>query len=188
MNQIHLKKPRRDERMERSKKTPATDLSSEIRREYDRLKDVIDAIPLSQRGLKLLDGTSGKVSVVDLIAYQIGWGKCLIRWYMKGLKGEYPEMPGDGFSKWSYVEIAKHFYKKYRYDGAEEQMKILDELVLHILKIVNQEAKNGNLDQIGIWPWCTLRSGKSWPLSKWIRVNTATPYKRVFKLIKKILL
>lgn len=174
--------------MMRSKKASPTDFSREIRLEYDRLKDSVAAIPVSQRELKLLDGTGGKVSVIDLIAYQIGWSKCLIRWYEAGLQGKYPEMPGDGFSQWSYVEIAKHFYKKYRYDGAEEQMKILDELVLNILTIVNQEAKNDQLDQIGVWAWCTLRSGKSWPLSKWIQVNTVAPYKRAIKLIKKIAL
>ncbi len=172
--------------MIRSKKTPATDLSRDISLEYDRLKDAVSAIPISQRELKLLDGTGGKVGVVDLIAYQIGWGKCLIQWYETGLQGKYPEMPGDGFSQWSYVAIAKHFYKKYRYDGSEEQMKILDELVLNILRIVNQEAKNGNLDRIGVWPWCTLRSGKSWSLSKWIQVNTVAHYKRAVKLFKKI--
>lgn len=161
------------------------DHSSKIRLEYDRLKDATAAFPISKRGLKLLDGTGGKVSIADLIAYQIGWGNCLIRWYETGLKGEHPEMPGDGFSQWSYEEIAKHFYKKYRYDGAEEQMKILDELVLNILKIVDREEKNGNLDQIGVWAWCTLRSGKSWPLSKWIQVNTIAPYKRAVKVIKK---
>ncbi len=171
--------------MKSSKRTSPTDFSSKIRQEYDSLKDTTAAISISQRQLKLIDGTGGKISVVDLIAYQIGWAKCLIRWYETGLRGEYPEMPGDGFSQWSYVEIAKHFYKKYRYDGAEEQMKILDELVLNILKIVNQEEEKGHLDRIGIWPWCTLQSGKSWPLIKWIQVNTVAPYKRAVKLIKK---
>lgn len=41
------------------------------------------------------------------------------------------------------------------------------------------------LDQRGIWAWCTLASGKQWPLSKWIRVKTASPYKRAVQLIKK---
>lgn len=168
------------------KKTSPTDLNKKIILEYDRFKDVVSAIPVSQRELKLFDGTGGKVSVVDLIAYQIGWGKCLIRWYEAGLRKEHLEMPGDGFSQWKYVEIAKHFYKKYKYDAGEEQMKTLDEVVLDILKIVKHEAKSGNLDQIGIWPWCTLRSEKPWPLSKWIQINTIAPYKRAVKLIKKI--
>ena len=54
-----------------------------------------------------------------------------------------------------------------------------------ILEIVKIEQQANQLDQIGIWAWCTLASGKQWPLSKWIRVNTASPYKRAVLLIKK---
>ncbi len=160
-------------------------LSQDIRREYDRLVNGIAAIPLSLRTLKKIDGTGGKVSVADLIAYQIGWGKCLIRWYEAGIKGIMPDMPGEGFTKWNYVAIARHFQKKYQYDSADEQMALFHLVVLRILEIVATEDQTGNLDRLGVWPWCTLSSGKQWPLSKWIRVNTAAPYKRALSLIKQ---
>ena len=37
--------------------------------------------------------------------------------------------------------------------------------------IAPPEQQTRNLDQKSIWPWCTLTSGKKWPLSKWIRIN-----------------
>ena len=86
-------------------------LIQDIQREKDRLVKIVSSIPVSRWTLKVIDGTGGKVSIADLIAYQIGWAKCLIRWYESGIKGEMPEMPGDGFSAWDYVAIARHFYQ-----------------------------------------------------------------------------
>jgi hypothetical protein len=37
--------------------------------------NLIASIPASSRTLKKIEGTGGKVSVTELIAYQIGWGK-----------------------------------------------------------------------------------------------------------------
>lgn len=160
-------------------------LSQDVQKAYEQLIKTADSVPASKRRDKIIEGTGGRVSVSDLIAYQIGWGKCLIRWYEAGIKGEQPEMPGDGFSKWDYVAIARHFYQKYSYDASIQQLKVFQEIVALILEITQKEQRIGNLDQEGIWPWCTLSSGKKWPLSKWIQVNTASPYNRAARLIKK---
>lgn len=160
-------------------------LAQDVRRESNRLVKTVSSLPISMKAIKNIEGTGDKVSVADLIAYQIGWGKCLIRWYDAGVKGETPEMPGEGFSTWDYVAIAKHFYKKYCYDSSDQQIIVFQQVVARILEIIQFEYQTGNLDQIGVWPWCTLSSGKQWPLSKWIRINTASPYKRAIQLIKK---
>lgn len=160
-------------------------LGQEIRNAYDKLIKMLNTHPISERTLKVIDAPSGKVSASDLIAYQIGWGKCVIQWYEAGIRGENPEMPGEGFSTWNYTAIAQHFYEKYHYDGFNEQMKVFQEVVSTLLKIVEREHKTDRLDQTNVWTWCTLSSGKHWPLSKWIRVNTVSPYKRAAQLIKK---
>lgn len=160
-------------------------LSHEIEKKYECLRKLVVHISCADRELKQIDGTGGKVSVTDLIAYQIGWGKSLIRWYESGIAGKLPVMPGDGFSTWDYAAIAKHFYQNYRYDGAELQDRAFQEVVVQIIKIVEKEFEKGQLDKVGIWDWCTLASGKEWPLSKWVRVNTCAPYKRAFQLIRK---
>ena len=102
-----------------------------------------------------------------------------------GISGQVPEMPGDGFSSWNYIAIARHFYRKYCYDSSDQQMVVFDQVVSRILEIIQKENDAGNLDRIGVWSWCTLSSGKQWPLSKWIRVNTVAPYKRAAQWIKK---
>lgn len=160
-------------------------LSQEIVTEYEKLMHMIASIPISSRHLKKIEGTGGLVSICDLTAYQIGWGNCLMRWYESGVKGENSEMPGEGFSKWDYVAIAKHFYAKYSYDQAELQEQAFYQVVSHLIHIVEIENQTGHLEQVGVWAWCTLSSGKPWPLAKWVRVNTSAPYKRAQSAIRK---
>lgn len=96
-----------------------------------------------------------------------------------------PIMPGEGFSKWGYVAIAQHFYQKYHYPVSHEQNQVFEQTVQQLLHIVEKEYQTGYLDQIGVWPWCTLQSGKQWPLSKWIKINSSSAYKRATSLVKK---
>lgn len=177
--------------MKISKKPPQEDplpleapLSLEINKEYNRLKKLVASIPPAARLVKKIEGTGGLVSVSDLIAYHIGWGKNIIRWYETGIKGETPVMPGDGFSTWDYTAIASYFYKNYAYDSKSLQDETFHQVVLDLLAIVEKEHLSGNLTALGVWPWCTLSSGKQWPLGKWIKVNTVAPYKRAYTLIK----
>lgn len=159
-------------------------LSQEIVREYDRLVKIVSSIPKASRLLKIIAWTGGNVSVRDVIAYQIGWGKCLISWYESGLRNDMPQMPGEGFTKWNYTEIALHFYQKYQ----DDQEKVFKQVVSHILDIVEKEHQSGNLYKLGVWPWCTLQSGKQWSLDKWIKVNTSSPYKRAIQSFTKVFL
>ncbi len=159
------------------------ELSNLILKEYQKLLIAVSRVPEHERTEKILEGTGGMVSVADVIAYQIGWGKLLIGWYEAGIKGEMPEMPDKGFSKWDYVGLARRFYAKYD----RNQEKELEKVVRRIVEIVEAESKTGNLEKLGVWPWCTLPSGKQWPLKKWITVNTSSPYKKAASLITSLI-
>jgi len=132
-----------------------------------------------------LKGTGGPCSVADLLAYQIGWGKLLISWYQAGVAGQSIVMPGDGFTTWDYEGLARHFYKNYSYENAAAALKEFTDVVGQISVFVEHEHVTGNLYDVGVWEWCTLRSGKQWPLEKWVRVNTIAPYKRATAMIRK---
>lgn len=160
-------------------------LSKSIIHEYNKLLHAITQVPQKYHAIKSINATGGQVSIRDIIAYQIGWGTLLLSWYNAGIKGKMPAMPGEGFTKWDYVGLAKHFYKKYHYSSLEEQLQYFKELVQEIILIVETEYKTGNLEKLGVWDWGTLKSGKQWPLSKWITINTVAPYERATTLINK---
>lgn len=162
-------------------------LGNALEKSYNALVELLAKVPAHNRTIAKIEGTGGMVSIADIVAYQIGWGTLLIGWYNAGINGKTLDMPGDGFSTWDYTGLARHFYTKYRYDSAQEQDQRLHVIVQHILNIIEHEYQTGNLDKIGVWTWCTLASGKQWPLSKWITVNTVSPYKRAATLIRKFL-
>lgn len=156
-------------------------LSKDIVSAYEKLMGALSQI--SPEG-RLINGSFG--SAADLIAYQIGWGTLLSGWYEAGIRGEVPVMPGEGFSKWDYNALAMHFYKKYHVDGYLQQERVFSEVVQRIIEIVEVEHRTRNIDKLGVWQWCTLASGRQWPLSKWVRVNTVSPYTRAARLVKAL--
>ncbi len=162
-------------------------LSLSIEKEYNHLISVLQKVPSDVLEHKVLEGTAGPMSIRDSIAYLIGWGTLLIGWYEAGIRGELPQMPGAGFTKWDYRGVAHYFYVHYRYESFQEQHIQLNSIVENILALVEKEYAVGHLDSLGVWAWCVLPSGKQWPLSKWITVNTGAPYKRTAQSIQRFL-
>jgi hypothetical protein len=160
-------------------------LSNNILGAYTSLVRIINTQNPTEFKVKKYDGTVGPVSIAELLSYQIGWGSLLIYWYETGLQHDTFQIPGEGFTEWKYNDIAHHFYKKYDHYSLEELLVQFKEIVTTIVTIVEKEHTTGNLETLGIWKWCTLKSGKQWPLSKWIQINTVAPYKRCYTIIKK---
>lgn len=165
----------------------AAPLSRLVIKEYNALMSRFISLPKDKFFQETFLSERGKMSCAKLLAYQIGWGQLLISWYDNGIRGEVPEMPGEGFTKWDYKAIAEHFYKKFASLSFERQAELFAAVVSKIIDIIETEYKSGNLDKTGVWPWCTLASGKKWPLSKWIRVNTYAPYKRATSVLRKMM-
>lgn len=158
-------------------------LSKDIIKFYEILVGKVDFINKDKFFLKAYQMSGVRVSAAEIISYQIGWGKLLIYWYESGAAGIDFIMPGEGFDKWNYKALAKHFFSKYSNYSKKELMDEFHKTVSKIVEIVNQEGVSGNLEQSSAWEWLRLKSGKKWPLSKWVTVNTVAPYKRAIKLI-----
>jgi hypothetical protein len=162
-----------------------TQLDKTLLEEYRKLKNAIELISAKQYLIQDIELMNEKISMRNLIAYQIGWGTLLVGWYETGVRGEIPIMPGEGFDTWDYHAIAHHFYKKYHLKSIHAQLEVFDALIHRIVSIIEKELELDRLDKLGVWKWCTLKSGKKWPLSKWIQVNTIAPYKRARILLTR---
>jgi len=171
------------------KKTGSTKspLALLLQEQYTQLKDVVVDVPEEKLNSKIIPFSHSEVSVRDLVAYQIGWATLLINWYKTGVQGKMPHMPSEKFSTWDYSGLADHFYKTYHYSSIDKQLEHFHKVVAEIIECVEHEFETENLDKVGVWPWCTLQSGKQWSLHKWVTVNTTAPYKRATTLIKKII-
>lgn len=160
-------------------------LSRELFEAYTKLIHQVSALSEKQFFAKTFKGTGGIVSPADLLAYQIGWGHLLIEWYESGIHNRQMIMPGEGFSRWEYTAIAKHFYQKYATCTLSELKNAFHLTVQRVIDMIEKEYATGHLDALGVWGWCQLQSGKEWPLSKWIKINTIAPYKRALKILKE---
>ena len=137
---------------------------------------------------KIIEGfVKEETSICNVISYLIGWGNMLIEWYEQGLTGKDFVMPGQGFAKWDYAKIAQHFFQKYHQNTLTQQLALLEKTISQIVSIIKKEDTHGNIEKLGVWKWCTLKSGTQWPLSKWITVNSTAPCTRAITKIRKAL-
>ena len=151
---------------------------------HKKLQDIVERVQSREMKKKEIPFTGVLCSICDILAYQVGWGNFLLSWYKSGLENELPVMPCKGFD-WDYNAIAEHFYKKYSRNSLKYLERSLQQIVDELVSIIVTETQNGNLNKLGVWPWCRLKSGKEWPLSKWIQVNTIAPYSRATSAIRK---
>lgn len=162
-----------------------TALSKNIQESYNALIQTVAQVPEADWTLKNIHFGTEIISPQNLIAYQVGWGKLLLSWYTAGIQGMQPIMPGEGFTAWNYKRIAHHFYTTYMNYKPQELCQDFQRTVLSIIEISEKESLSGNLDKIDVWAWCTLASGRAWPLAKWVQINTVAPYKRARTVLKR---
>ena len=167
-----------------TKSPPTSPLVKELVSAFHSLLNALEHSTLKESTSTPIATENGFLSLTGLLAYQIGWGKLLIRWYRNGVEGKNVVMPGEGFTTWDYKGLRKHFEAIYSFNY-DVQVGLLQNIVAEVIEIAEFEHLSGNLDHLGVWQWCTLKSGKQWPLCKWIRVNTIAPHKNAAALIRK---
>jgi len=160
-------------------------LALELILTYNKLVSFVMELPESLHKSEIIIGFDKKIiSVSNVLSYLLGWTNMVLTWYKQGKKGIIFIMPGEGFDTWNYEKITEYFYEKYRSVNRHKQCLLLKESTYKIIKIIETESQLDNLDKLGVWEWCTLKSGKKWPLKKWITVNSLSPYKRALSKIK----
>lgn len=122
----------------------------------------------------------GGVSVCDVIAYQIGWGKLLLGWELAEKNQEILSMPDKGY-KWNQLTALAHsFYDTYKnFTLAQllgEYKKVVQEIQAMISSMSEEELFTLQKRQ-----W----AGDKWPISKWVQVNTIAPYTAARRKIRK---
>lgn len=143
---------------------------------YQKLDAELDKVNEEECRIKELEGN---VSVCDIVAYQIGWGKLLLGWESAEQKGTKPAMPAPGY-KWNQLgSLATSFYAEYSnlpLSQLRSEYKNVVEQILNMIYNMSEEEL------------CTLQkrqwAGDKWPVTKWIQVNTIAPYSSARRKIR----
>ena len=149
-----------------------------IKNNYKKLTNEFDSIPIERYEKKELDGHSKNtlMSINNLLAYLIGWGQLVLKWYDKKSKGLEVDFPETGF-KWNELgQLAQKFYADYETEDFKSLQKKLEKTTTEIVKLIECKS-NHELYEI---PWYD-----KWSLGKMIQLNTSRPFKNAKDRIRK---
>jgi hypothetical protein len=158
--------------------TNKTELLKAITKSYKNVVLELSTIPVDQTDKKELEGHAKNtlMSINDLVAYLIGWGRLVLKWNDKKDKGLEVDFPETGY-KWNQLgQLAQKFYKDYEDDNFQTLIAKLDHTTSEILQLIESKT-NQALYEI---PWYD-----KWTLGKMIQLNTSSPFKNAKSRIRK---
>lgn len=145
------------------------ELLDNLKTAYEKLDAEFDNVALES---ERVCGIEGGVSCCDVLAYQIGWGRCLLAWERDENSGETADMPAPNY-KWNQLgELAQSFYVEHSGKSLIQLRKEYGCLYFELCAFVNATSEN-DLFQPLQRQW----TGKKWAMVKWIQINTIAPYK-----------
>lgn len=158
--------------------TNKKELITAIETNYSKLKKEILTIPIEKLEEQSLEGHSKgtQMSISNLKAYLIGWGKLVLKWVEHKDKNEPVDFPETGY-KWNELgKLAQKFYKDYETLNYPDLQEKLDKTVNDILKVIELKS-NAELYEM-LWY-------DKWTLGRMIQFNTASPYTNARGRIRK---
>ncbi|MCF6441828.1 ClbS/DfsB family four-helix bundle protein [Pseudoalteromonas luteoviolacea] len=106
------------------------------------------------------------VSVCDTLAYLLGWGNLVLKWYHLKQQAQPVDFPERGF-KWNQLGLlAEHFHQTYADWEYEDLLAELEVCVTDIRALI----LNSNNHELYEVPWY-----EKWTLGRMIQLNTASP-------------
>lgn len=164
---------------------PATkeELLQAIETNYNKLNKELQNISDEIASTKNMEGHSKDtvMTVNNLLAYLIGWGKLVLKWNEKRTLNQPVDFPETGY-KWNELgKLAQKFYEDSNEDDFQSLKQKLYKNVADIITLVRSKTD----EELYKTDWY----GK-WTLGRMIQFNTSSPYKnataRIRKLIKSL--
>ncbi len=145
---------------------------------YKKLKNELITIPQELTSNKELEGHAKEtfMSICDLAAYLLGWGKLVLKWNEKKSRNEPVDFPETGY-KWNELgKLAQKFYSDYQDQNFNTLIENLDKTVDDILSLIKTKS-NKELYEISWY--------EKWTLGRMIQFNTSSPYTNARGRIRK---
>ncbi|WP_286272438.1 ClbS/DfsB family four-helix bundle protein [Thalassotalea hakodatensis] len=128
--------------------------------------------------VKSIDGNTkgSKVSVCDTVAYLIGWGNLVLKWYRLTAEDQPVDFPETGY-KWNQLgQLAEHFHHQYSDWTYSQLLTELEQTTNALLLLIDSLTD----EQLYHTPWY-----EKWTLGRMIQFNTSSPMKRIRTQIRR---
>lgn len=117
-----------------------------------------------------------KISVCDTLAYLIGWGKLVLKWYDLRSRKKEIDFPETGY-KWNELgKLANHFHVQFcdwSYKDLLSEFQSITEQILHLIDSLGNE-------ELYAQGWY-----KNYSLGRMIQFNTSSPMKNVRTKVRR---
>lgn len=147
---------------------------------YEKLTLDYERVPNAlTRSLGIEGNVKGTtISVCDTLAYLIGWGKLVLKWYDFSVKGQDIDFPETGY-QWNQLgALAQAFQLEYKDRTFETLLKEYQRVVQDILTLLHKLDDHTLYGEV----WY-----KQWTLGRMIQFNTSSPMKNVRTKIRRFI-
>ncbi|PLP55595.1 hypothetical protein CYK37_29595 [Mesorhizobium loti] len=154
------------------------ELLKAIEHNYSNLIHELREIPGSLVDQRSLDGhvTGTRMSVIDLVAYLVGWNELVLKWLAKDAAGQPIDFPDAGY-KWNELgKLAQKFYRDYDSVPYTQLLERLDSAKRQIIGFV--ETRTNQQLYGSVWY-------EKWTMGRMIQFNTSSPYKNAHRRLRK---
>ena len=154
------------------------ELQKSITLAFDNILADYSSIPAEfSRKIGVTGNVKGtETSVCDTIAYLIGWGKLVLKWYDLKSKNQAVDFPETGY-KWSELgQLAQYFHAQYAewpYEKLLEEFAVTTMNILALIASLNNNTLYGET-------WF-----KKYTLGKMIQFNTSSPMANMRAKVRK---
>lgn len=149
-----------------------------IQQAYEKILDDYSTIPEELTRKPGVEGNvkGTQISVCDTLAYLIGWGRLVLKWYKLSSTGQPVDLPETGY-KWNELgKLAQNFHSQYRdwtYSDLVSEFKLTTTSILSLVESIDEQKLYGE-------SWY-----EKYTLGKMIQFNTSSPMKNMrAKIIK----
>lgn len=116
------------------------------------------------------------ISVSDTVAYLIGWGKLVLKWYHLKSQNQHVDFPETGY-KWNQLGLlAESFHEEYRDWKYDDLLVELESTVNEILLLISSLS---GYELYGV-VWY-----EQWTLGRMIQFNTSSPMKNMRTKVRR---
>ena len=116
------------------------------------------------------------ISVCDTLAYLVGWGKLVLKWYSLQSRGQHVDFPETGY-KWNQLGLlAQSFQREYQdwdFASLQSEFTTTTQEILLLVAGLDNHALYGVL-------WYD-----KWTLGRMIQLNTSSPMKNVRAKVRR---
>ncbi|MEP1447652.1 MAG: ClbS/DfsB family four-helix bundle protein [Paraglaciecola sp.] len=154
------------------------ELQLAIQQVFDKILVDYEDIPTNlSRTLGIEGNVKGtEISVSDTLAYLIGWGKLVIKWYRLSSTNQPVDFPESGY-KWNELgKLAQSFHYEYRDWSYGDLLSEFKRTVNEVLSLI---------DSLSDYQLYGLAWYEKYTLGKMIQFNTSSPMKNMRAKVRK---